>query len=275
MELDFTVKRWGTDTSGRPIYATVAFWTVFQAAINDPRLAAVRPKIVVVQGAFMARVSGGGATASAGYHDQAGCIDVRTWNLTGAEQTLLWEVMDDYGIRFWKRDALHGGMAEHGHGLAVWDKTLAAGAALQAKQAIAGLDGLAGGGRDYMPRKHAVRTTPPARVFQKGMTMDNDVKRAFAALNKKIDDLQKDLDDLQTAESRRYKWAAQKAKDAAARQIAALGTIVDKLGEIQTTDPAVQKALADVRTFAKTKLADDPDVDGVDNPAGASSSLKA
>jgi hypothetical protein len=44
-------------------------------------------KIVIVQGGFMTRI--GDAAGAAGYHDDAGPEDVRTWNLTTEEQRIL------------------------------------------------------------------------------------------------------------------------------------------------------------------------------------------
>lgn len=272
LTLDFTVHQFGTDTSGRPIYATAANEAAFQAALADARLDSFRDKVVTVQGGFMSRL-GGGAAASAGYHDLGGCRDVRTWNLTLAEQAVLWEVMDDYGIRFWKRDpsAEHGGMDEHGHGLAVWDHPLAPGAAYQATQARAGRDGLASNRPDYMPRKHPVLDQPPARIFKETMTMDADVKKAFTALNKKLDALTEDLNTFRGNELKRDVAARDRARKSKADLVAKLGGLADQLTEVanDATDAATKKQVQALRATVLQALADDPDVDGPDNPAQA------
>lgn len=270
--LDFTVRRYGTDTSGRPLYFTVAFWTVWCAALADDQLASIRHRVVVVQGAHMARV-GGGATASAGYHDKAGCIDVRTWNLTLAEQSLLWRVMDDYGIRFWKRGpaAYQGGMDEHGHGLAVWDRVLAAGAAHQATQARARQNGLANGAPDYMPREHPVLEQPPAHAFEEDYMSSTAAEQKLDTALGLLREIDADLTQFKNAEWKRDKTAAQKAKQAKADLVAALGGIADQLVELEqdVDDAATKDALRRVKRRLLDALAADPDIDGPDNPAPA------
>jgi hypothetical protein len=75
---DFTVKRYGTDSSGRAIYMTVYMHDWWEHVVD---LLGFEP--VIVQGAFMVR-NGGGAKDSEGAHDQGGSIDVRTRNLATA-----------------------------------------------------------------------------------------------------------------------------------------------------------------------------------------------
>jgi hypothetical protein len=98
----FTVRRRGTDTSGRPIYMTDFAWAVWQDVLADPAIAPFASRIVIVQGGFMTRV-GGGAAASAGYHDDAGCWDIRTWNLTAAQQVALIWALRKRGVAAWRR----------------------------------------------------------------------------------------------------------------------------------------------------------------------------
>lgn len=154
---DFTVHNYGTDTSGRPIYLTTYAHNTRTAAL------ACLPfgdKVTLVQGAFMARV-GGGAAASAGYHDQAGCWDERLWNLTVAEADELIRVYRSHGIACWRRDGEHGGMDPHIHCLLGTDSPLAGGAAIQWQQYLSGHDGLASNGPDYEWRPSPLVTTPP------------------------------------------------------------------------------------------------------------------
>ena len=256
--LDFTVRRYGTDTSGRPLYFTVAFWTVWCAALADPRLDGFRHRVVVVQGAHMALV-GGGAAASAGYHDKAGCIDVRTWNLTLAEQALLWRVMDDYGIRFWKRGpaSYMGGMDEHGHGLAVWAR---------ARQ-----NGLSNGAPDYMPREHPVLEQPPAHAFKEDYMSSTAAEQKLDTALGLLREIGGDLTQFKNAEWKRDKNAATKAKKAKDDLVTALGGLADQLVEIEqhADDAATKAALRRVKNRLLEALAADPDIDGPDNPAPA------
>lgn len=271
VDLDFTVRRYGADTSGRPLYFTVAFWTVWTVALADPRLDGFRSRIVIVQGAWMERAAGGGAAASAGYHDKAGCIDVRTWNLTLDEQAVLWAVMDDYGIRFWKRGPAYqmGGMDEHGHGLAIWDRVLAAGALFQANQARDSRDGLARNGPDYMRREHPVLEQPPAHVFQEDYMATDDAQRKLDEILEKVDHLDQSLETFRDKELQRDRAAAKKAKASKAALVARLGGLADRLVELEqaVSDDATKAQVRDLKTTVLTALADDPDVDGPENPA--------
>lgn len=260
----WTVARRGTDSSGRPIYASEFFWLVWTSMLQDKRLTSFRDKITVVQGPWMSKVAGGGATASAGYHDRGGCIDVRTWNLTAAEQQILWNVAREYGFWFWKRDELpaHGGMEQHGHAIAGWDHDLAGGAAMQWVQAKNGRDGLARNGPDYMKRNGPIVLVPPARLLEADMADSDEILR-------RVKELQKDLSTFRTNEVARDKDAAAKAKATAARQIKVLGGVVDQLGALATESDinALKKKLTQLQTTLVTHLAADKDVDGADNPA--------
>ena len=260
---DWTVARRGTDTSGRGIFASAFFWFVWLRMLADPRLDAFRDRIVVVQGPWMIK-NGGGAVASAGYHDRGGCIDVRTWNLTLAEQAILWAVAAEYGFWFWKRDLApaHGGMDEHGHAIAGWDHDLASGAAIQWTQARNGRDGLASNGPDYMVRRGPLVEFPPDQLLQED-DMFSDADRS--TLNR----IERGLGTFRSNELERDKRAAEKANAVAARQIAALGGLADRLTELanDTKDDATRQELQATRAAILKALADDPDVDGPDNPA--------
>lgn len=269
---DYTVARRGTDTSGRPILATAYFWAVWCAMLADPRLAAFAWKIVVVQGAFMARL-GGGATASAGYHNLAGCWDVRTWNLTPAEQQLLWDVAAEYGIWFWKRDLnpAHGGMDEHGHAVAGWDRPLAAGAATQWAQAQARRDGLARNGPDYMLRRRPIVLTPPARLLQEDPMAAPDAQKKLDQILANQERLERSLGKLSDAERSRFERDRARDKAAKSQMIGLLGSVVDQLTEIgnDVADDATKAQVRAVKTMILSALAANPDVDGADNPASA------
>lgn len=151
---DFTVAKRGTDSSGRGIYATAYMWAWWQRVCDELGFVPT-----IVQGAFMTR-AGGGASASAGYHDQGGCFDLRVWDLgpNQVEQTV--RTLRRFGAGAWVRDHRHG-MDPHIHFVLGTDKPLASGAASQWRAYLSGHDGLAGNGPDYEWRPTPLITTPP------------------------------------------------------------------------------------------------------------------
>lgn len=151
---DFAVVQRGTDTSGRPIFATRYMWSWW-----DDVVAELGFTPTIVQGAFMGR-AGGGAAASAGYHDGGGCFDLRTWDLTAAAVERVIRVTRSMGAASWVRDQRHG-MDPHLHFVLGSDQPLNDGAAWQWQQYLNGGDGLASGGRDYQWRPNPLVTIPP------------------------------------------------------------------------------------------------------------------
>ena len=154
---DFTVKRYGTDSSGRTIWMTTYMHNWWEARVAN---LGFRPTIV--QGAFMLR-DGGGAATSAGYHDQAGCFDVRTWDLTTSQvDALVWECRQ-HGAAAWRRDktSAHGGMDPHCHITLGTDKPLSAGARASWESYLRGDNGLANNAPDYERRPSPLVTKPP------------------------------------------------------------------------------------------------------------------
>ncbi|MGZ4444477.1 MAG: hypothetical protein ACXVXC_15050 [Nocardioidaceae bacterium] len=176
---DFTVVRYGTDSSGRPIWMT-RFMQQWVDALTEACHASPAPFTpVVVQGAFMSRVSGGGADASAGYHDLGGCVDFRVWDLSPGQQQFLVRETRRRGAGSWIRDAAHGGMDPHCHVLLGCDQPLAAGAAAQWRDYLAGGNGLTGAaaGKDYEWRPSPLVTTWSPSV----PTGNHDIAAALAA----------------------------------------------------------------------------------------------
>lgn len=152
---DFDVIRVGTDTSGRKILMTAymaAWWARVVAELG------FRPTIV--QGAFMARVPGGGAADSEGYHDAGGCLDLRTWDLTPDQSERLVRTLRNFGAAAWRRDERHG-MDPHLHFVLGTDKPMTPGAWEQWRDYLTGHDGLSGNGPDYEWRPNPIVTTPP------------------------------------------------------------------------------------------------------------------
>ena len=152
----FTVQRYGTDSSGRPIYMTKYMHQWLQNVLARPRVKPFAHKVTIVQGAWMAR-AGGGAAASAGYHDGGGCLDFRTWNLTTTEVNHLIVAMRLEGAAAWRRDAAHGGMDPHIHITLGGDKGMTSGALNSWNQYLNGYNGLASYGRDYEWRPSPIR----------------------------------------------------------------------------------------------------------------------
>ena len=91
MSSDSTVRRRGTDTSGRAIWMSdrlAAWWDGYVDRLGFTP--------TIVQGAWMIK-NGGGADASAGYHDRGGCLDLRTWDKTPVQQEAMVRVAREGG----------------------------------------------------------------------------------------------------------------------------------------------------------------------------------
>lgn len=164
---DFTVVQRGTDTSGRRIYATVYMWQWFDAVCRELGF-----EPTVTQGAFMSRVPGGGASASAGYHDAAGTFDLRVWDLTTSQVEQTIRTLRASGAAAWLRNPQHGGFSDpHIHFVLGTDEPLSQGAAYQWLAYINGGDGM--GGRDYHPRPTPLVLEPPDSLMEEPMTPDD------------------------------------------------------------------------------------------------------
>lgn len=151
----------GVDSSGRPIFMSRYMQRVWGQILVDPAVAPFAGEVEVTQGAWMSRVPGGGAVASAGYHDFGGCVDIRTWNLQGFELEAFIRTTRRYGWAFWRRDQNHGGMDPHAHGVLGTDFGLSVGAKFQWSAYLNGRDGLASNGPDYEWRPSPLVLVPP------------------------------------------------------------------------------------------------------------------
>lgn len=158
------VRSRGTDSSGRPIYASDKLWKVWQQILADPRLAPFRTLIVITQGSWMS-LAGGGASASAGVHDKGGCFDIRTRTLTLPQIVVLIRVIREHAGAAWLRNLEHGGFKDpHIHVVFGFDDDLAPAASRQWTAYLQGRDGLKGNGADYHPRPTPLVVKPPAKV---------------------------------------------------------------------------------------------------------------
>lgn len=250
----FTVRARGRDSSGRTIYMTDYAWAVWQAVLADPEVAPFAHLIVIVQGGFMTR-NGGGASASAGYHDKAGCWDIRTWNLTLTQQLALVKALRQRGVAAWRREKSYarGGMDPHIHVVLGTDAPLASGALTQWNQYLRGESGLASGSRDYERRPSPLVTKPPKSVFQEDDMADAKTQELLGRLETKLDRLISMLSAFRRAE---YDRDAVEAKRNSERYKA----LVTKLGGVADSVPEARDAILEV-------LAAESDVTGPDNPA--------
>ena len=151
----FEVRQHGIDSSGRAILATDYMWSWWEDVVAE---LGWRP--VIVQGSFMSRVPGGGATDSAGYHDLGGCFDLRTRDLTKTQIDHLVRTIRTRGAAAWRRDQRHG-MDPHLHFVLGTDRPLAVGAVAQWREYIIGGDGLKGSASDYEWRPTPLVLIPP------------------------------------------------------------------------------------------------------------------
>ena len=177
MSSDSTVRRRGTDTSGRAIWMSdrlAAWWDGYVDRLGFTP--------TIVQGAWMIK-NGGGADASAGYHDRGGCLDLRTWDKTPAQQEAMVRVAREGGAGAWLRDktAARGGMDPHLHLVLGTDHDLAEGARHQWGEYVAGRSGLASRGADYHPRPKPLVTTIPTDWGDDIMATLDEVREVIAA----------------------------------------------------------------------------------------------
>lgn len=277
----FVVEQRGYDSSGRPLRNTRYMWAIWDAIREHPAIKPFAWKLVLVQGAFMSW-NGGGASASDGFHDLAGCNDMRTWNLTTTEINIFnWVARSVMALGGWRRDTSwrHGGMAEHYHWAQGGDRPLSYGATISWSSYVNGGDGLAGSGGDYERRPSPLILRPPAWVFEEGFRLDDAAKKRFDAIDKRLNNIDADLAQFRKGEWERDRNARIKAEEAAAKAKAVASRIIGKLGSVQDAAAEItsliragdtEAAVARVQLMAQAANADlkaDPDVDGPDNPA--------
>lgn len=163
MTSDSEVIRVGTDSSGRPILMT-RYMKMWWDGVCE-RLSFTP---VVIQGAWMSRVTGGGAADSSGFHDFGGCLDIRTRDLTSAQVESLNRVVREGGAGGWARFDVQG-FDPHYHLVLGSDPGIGPEAAQQYRNYIAGDAGLAGTAADYEWRPSPLVTTPPADYMEEAM----------------------------------------------------------------------------------------------------------
>jgi len=166
----------GDDTSGRPLFMSRRMWGAYLATMEKlpDNLA---NELDIVQGAFM-KFAGGGADASAGYHDLSSCIDTRTWDIDSAQERKVIIASRSVGWAVWRRDSQHGGFDEHMHWTLLDEfkgvdgggaEPSGPGAVFQWGSYRRGNDGLSPEHKDYHPRPH------PIPVFNLKKWKDNQL----------------------------------------------------------------------------------------------------
>jgi len=160
-----------TDLDGRPIMMNrrmkAAYDVVCERLDFNP---------TIIQGAYMARVPGGGAEDSQGFHDAGGCIDTSTKLIDSDQERRVIHVARSIGWAVWRRDEAHGGFDEHMHWVLLGDKKAAAGALGQMTEYRAGGDGM--GGEDYHPRPDPIPTFDYEAYLEDQMPSVNDLLSA-------------------------------------------------------------------------------------------------
>lgn len=153
---DWTVRRRGTDSSGRGVYASDYMWDWWLGVCDELGFTPT-----ITQGAWMT-MAGGGADDSAGYHDGGGCFDLRVWDRSEEQVTRMIHVLRSNGAAAWLRNPQHGGFTDpHVHFVLGTDHDLDSGAVWQWREYIAGRDGLASEGPDYHWRPSPLVLVPP------------------------------------------------------------------------------------------------------------------
>ncbi|MBA3718816.1 MAG: hypothetical protein H0W95_00755 [Nocardioidaceae bacterium] len=224
----YEVTRFGTDTSQRPILLNqrmIAAWKATLAALDFTPL--------IVQGAYMARVPGGGAADSAGYHDAGGCIDTRTRDLSIEQEQRLIRAARGLGWAVWKRDQAHGGMDEHMHWVLLDDRDAASGARSQMAAYRAGRDGLDGGGADYHWRPNPIPVfklqeddmPTPQDLLNAEVAKDVSLKKAVREMHEDVTALKKAFNEFRDNELTRDKKRAKETEARAAKVLAAIDAI--------------------------------------------------
>lgn len=140
----------GRDSSGRPL--DVDSRTLAKLRAAERRLG---HKLTIVQGSYR---GGAGAKASAGTHDGAGVVDIRTWDLPVTPQIVV-RALREAGMIAWYRTEAQG-FDPHIHAIDYGNPALAPAAARQVTAWEQGRNGLASNGPDDGPRVKIPKDPP-------------------------------------------------------------------------------------------------------------------
>jgi len=170
---EWTVRRRGTDSSGRGVFASDYMWAWWLRCVDQLGFAPV-----IVQGAWMT-MAGGGANASAGYHDGGGCFDLRLRDRTPEQRTKMIRVYRSMGAAYYERDESQG-FDLHAHLCLGSDHDIDDGAFAQWREYLAGGDGLTGSAPDYHWRPDPIVTTPPPEDYMATSEAERKLDRIIA-----------------------------------------------------------------------------------------------
>lgn len=226
---------------------------------------------LITQGAFMALNPGGGAKASAGYHDRSACIDTRVSDLTDDEQQKVIRIARSVGWAIWRRDEDHGGFSPHMHWVLLGEEDIATGAADQIRQYRDGLDGM--GNADYHPRpplplpmfnydKYLKELDMQMKDHVPGAPDDNTVGEALRAAIK----LERAFNNFREGETRRHRELKEKissGNQAIREQLRVLDDEIDALPSDAISRDEMRRIVERLKTdIAKLLIDADDDDDG-------------
>lgn len=174
-----TPVRVGTDSSGRAIWMTPTMKAWWEAYV---RHLGFTPTIT--QGPWQEK-NGGGADASAGYHDKGAALDLRVWDRTPDEVGKMIREARRGGAPAWLRDLAHGNFSDaHVHLAVPDDLPMDDGLAAQVDAYVRGRDGLASNGPDYHWRPVPLVLSAPAAWLKRPKT---NVEKARAKIAVALD----------------------------------------------------------------------------------------
>jgi hypothetical protein len=237
----------GFDSSGRRLLATAQMFQHF-----DRVNAVVGGRLVIVQGSFNR-----GLSESAGTHDLAGAIDVRTWNLSASERERAMRAGRDPsivgGAAWWYRTEAQG-FDPHMHVVLLGDAPMSPQTLDQAEDYRDGLNGLANERADDFWR--------PATITNYRYIEDD---MADPAVQAQLDRIEKAVKTGFANERSRD----QKDRERFSRLVDALGKQADVLTLLynESKDDATKAKLRRAKAEILEALKSEPDVDGVDNPS--------
>lgn len=174
---DGTVIHVGVDSGGRDLWMTVYMARWFEGVTRE-----LGWKPTIVQGAWMAR-NGGGVSASDGFHDAGGCLDLRTWDRSPEQIQQMIRVLRIGGAAAWYRTPAQG-FDEHIHLVLGSDYGLNYNAQTQWRNYLAGDAGLSGSAPDYHWRPDPMVTVPPDRYLEEPVSPEQEDRIAEKAANK-------------------------------------------------------------------------------------------
>lgn len=242
----FEVITRGVDSSGRTVRGTRQNFEFFDR-VNAEAAGGI---LVIVQGSFSF------ASASAGTHSKAMCMDYRTWNLTSAVRERVVRRGRDLMGTMWYRTTADG-FDPHIHNNLIGDWPAHWTALNQVADYRKGLNGLANKNRDrnpYRPKK----ITNYIYLGDDDMYFEKEDRERLIRIEKA---LQK--------EKRRDQREAARDKARFQRMVSALGSQADQLTLLinKTKDDATKNELRKMKEAILLQLKNDPDVREMDNPS--------